>query len=563
MTERFPTGRTVLRRTVADHRWPVVASSVFASAHQAGEALVPVIIGVVIDIAVRGGEVGLLLLWLGVLAVVFAVLSFSFRFSLRIGERAVFEGEHRIRMRLTERILDGRGGAEAGRLPGALANVATSDAQRVGMVNFAIPTAIAALSGLLVGAIALLRVSVWLGLLVLLLTPVLLLVARFLAAPLERRSDTEQERAAAASGIAADLVSGLRVLKGVGAERAAAERYRAISGDSLIAAVRAARARAWLDGSMLAITGVAIAVVAFVGGRMAADRTITIGEFVTAVGLAQFLLWPLLTFSFVAGQLARARASAARVADLLAAPGAVASGEATPVSPVRGSLALKKISYRSLREVTFAAEPGELLGVLAADGADADALVDCLMRAADPATGEIELDGVPVRELDLTATRGAIAVAEHAAHLFEGSVAQNVAGGAPGADLAPALAAARADEVLAALPDGADTVIAERGGSLSGGQRQRVALARALAAGAPVLVLHDPTTAVDAVTEGEIATGLRELRNGRTTIVVTSSPALLAVADRVIVVDGGRVVAEGTHAELAAGDASYRASVLA
>ncbi|OZM72220.1 multidrug ABC transporter ATP-binding protein [Amycolatopsis antarctica] len=553
---------------VAGQRGRVLASSLLSAAHQSGEALVPVIIGVVIDIAVSRGEVGPLLLWLGILAVVFAVLSFSFRFSLRVGERAVFEGEHGLRMRLAGRVLDARGGAEAGRLPGALANVATSDAQRVSTVNFAIPLAVAALAGLLVGAVALLRVSVGLGVLVLLLTPLLLLLARVLAAPLERRSDTEQERAATASGVAADLVSGLRVLKGIGAERAAADRYREVSGDSLGAAVRAARARAWLDGSMLAVTGIAIAVVALIGGRMAVAGSISVGEFVAAVGLAQFLLWPLLTFSQVAGHLARARASAARVADVLAAPAAAVAGTAAPADPVRGSLALHAVSCRSVHELTFTAGPGEFLGVMATDPADADALVDCLMRETEPAAGTITLDGVPVRELDLTASRATIVVAEHAAHLFEGTVAGNIAPGGgrtgePGAGpLRSALAAARADEVIEALPERADTVVAERGGSLSGGQRQRIALARALAADAPVLVLHEPTTAVDAVTEGEIAEGVRNLRAGRTTIVVTGSPALLAAADRVVLLDGGRIVAEGTHNELTADD-RYRASVLA
>jgi putative ABC transport system ATP-binding protein len=124
------------------------------------------------------------------------------------------------------------------------------------------------------------------------------------------------------------------------------------------------------------------------------------------------------------------------------------------------------------------------------------------------------------------------------------------------------MAAARADQVIEALPDGAHTAVSEQGRSLSGGQRQRVALARALAADPPVLVLHDPTTAVDSVTEAEIAAGLRAVRRNRTTIAVTSSPALLAVADRVVLVDGGRVVAQGDHARLLREHDRYREVVL-
>ncbi|WP_449066497.1 ATP-binding cassette domain-containing protein, partial [Planomonospora algeriensis] len=125
------------------------------------------------------------------------------------------------------------------------------------------------------------------------------------------------------------------------------------------------------------------------------------------------------------------------------------------------------------------------------------------------------------------------------------------------------LTAAAADEVAAALPYGAATLLTERGASLSGGQRQRVALARALATAAPVLVLHDPTTAVDTATEARIAAGIRAARDGKTTIMVVTSPALLAVTDRVVFLDGGTAVAEGTHAELVHGDEAYRATVLA
>ena len=154
-------------------------------------------------------------------------------------------------------------------------------------------------------------------------------------------------------------------------------------------------------------------------------------------------------------------------------------------------------------------------------------------------------------------------VAAHDAELFADTVRANVGAAAPGdRDLTPALAAARADQVVDALADGFDTVVAEHGRTLSGGQRQRVALARALAADPPVLVLHDPTTAVDSVTEAEIAAGLRTLRHGRTTVVVTSSPALLAVADRVVLVDGGRVTALGRHGRLLADRARYREVVL-
>jgi putative ABC transport system ATP-binding protein len=157
-----------------------------------------------------------------------------------------------------------------------------------------------------------------------------------------------------------------------------------------------------------------------------------------------------------------------------------------------------------------------------------------------------------------------VLVAPHDADLFEQTLAENVAAAAAGAgvDVDAALAAAVADEVAAALPEGRDTKLAERGSSLSGGQRQRVALARALAADPVVLVLHDPTTAVDAATEARIATGLRELRRGRSTLVLTTSPALLAASDHVIVLADGAVADSGPHEDLLRRNAAYRTAVL-
>ncbi|MDG4787471.1 ABC transporter ATP-binding protein [Micromonospora sp. WMMD1102] len=559
-----PTARTVLTGAITGQLRHVLASAGLSASHQAGEALVPVLIGVVIDRAVgRGGLVDLIG-WIGVLGVVFAVLSTSFRFSARTGERAVEQAAHRLRIALTRRILDHRGGAETGRLPGALVATATGDADRVGAVNRALATAIGASTGLLVGGVALLVVSVPLGLLVLVGAPLLLWLAHRLGRPLERRSHAEQEKAAYASGVAADLVAGLRVLKGLGAAPAAARRYRRTSREALAATVRAAQAQAWYDGTLLVITGFFVAAVGLLGGRLAAAGELTVGQLVAAVGLALFLLGPLATFGWVTAEFAQGRASADRIASVLGAVASTPDGDGSPATPVVGRVALRDVRHGTLRGVSLHAAPGELLGVVATDPAVADDLLRCLARDVDPAAGTVELDGVGLHTLDPERLRAAILVAPHDADLFEGTLRENVA--------APALArtegvrraigAADVDEVARALPDGLDTLLTERGRSLSGGQRQRVALARALAADAPVLVLHDPTTAVDAATEARIAAGLRELRQGRTTVLVTTSPTLLAVTDRVVLLDGGAVRAEGSHPELVRRDDGYRASVL-
>ncbi|MFF4766318.1 ABC transporter ATP-binding protein [Streptomyces sp. NPDC001255] len=559
-------GRDVLRGTVRGQGRRVGVAAVLGCVHQLGEAMTPVLIGVVIDQAVAGRDGGRLVLWLVVLAVVYVCLSWSFRLGALAGERSAEEAGHVLRLAVVRRVLDARGGAESDRLSGELANVATEDAKRVGAVTMALMNGIWALAGITVSAVALLLTSVPLGLVVLLGTPVLLWLGHLLSKPLERRSEAEQDQAAGAAGVAADLVAGLRVLRGLGAQGAAVERYRRTSRVSLVATLRAARAESWQSGLVLALTGCFLALIAWVGGRLALDGSLSLGQLVSAVGLALFLVGPLETFAWVNAELAQGRASAARIAKVLGAGPAVAGGEEPVPADARGELRLNGVRLRGLDGVDLRVPAGRLTGIAVSDPALADALLDCLGREADPEAGAVELDGVPLTRVDPAALRAAVLVARHDAALFEGSLAANVvaAGEDPdGAAAGPAMAAADADEVARALPYGAGTDVGEGGRSLSGGQRQRVLLARALHAAPPVLVVHDPTTAVDAATEARIARGLGDFRRGRTTVVVTNSPALLAVTDHVVFLDGGRVGAEGTHEELARTHETYRGTVWA
>ncbi|RBM20793.1 multidrug ABC transporter ATP-binding protein [Streptomyces sp. PT12] len=562
-----PTGRSVLGGMVRGHWRKLLVGAVLGAGHQAGEALVPVLIGVIIDRAVDGGDGASLVRWLCVLAAVYLGLSFSFRWGAKAREDAALEAGHELRLRLVGRVLHPGGGAERGHLPGALTSIATEDTRRVGAVANALVLGVSVLTGLLVGAVMLLRISLTLGLLVLLGTPLLLLLGHLLSKPLERHSAAEQERAAHASGVAADLVAGLRVLKGIGAVPAAVARYRRGSRAALAATLRSTRAEAWQTGLTTALTGVFIAVVALIGGRLGVQGDISLGELVSAVGLALFLLGPLAGLAWINAELAQGRASAARVAAVLAAPPAIPDGDAPAGAPPTGHvLRLRGAAGAGLRQLDLETTPGEVLGVALTDPGRAAELLRWLGREADPPSGAAELDGVPLTRLDPAALRATVLVAAHDADLFGGTVEANVAVGAPeGADLAPAIAAAGADEMIRSLPRGLATPVGERGRSLSGGQRQRLALARALAADPPILVLHDPTTAIDAVTEARIAAGLRALRGGRpdrTTLLITTSPALLAVSDRVVLIDEGRTVDAAPHHVLVERHPAYREAVL-
>jgi putative ABC transport system ATP-binding protein len=553
--------RDVLLWTARQVRGDLALGALMLSTHQACEAAVPILIGVIVDRAITDADVGAMVLWGAVLAGLFVVLATAGCIGGIAYERAMLRAEHRVRLRIADRALDPRGQKDATRA-GEVVSLATVDAQRVAEGTVTVILFTAAATAIIGTAVVLLATSWRLGVTILVGLPLMLLAAGTLARPLQRRSAEQHAAIAATAGVATDLLTGLRVVKGLGAEAVGARRYRVASRHALVGALRAARVQGVYEGVTIGMSGIFLVVVAWLGARMALDGTISVGELVAAVGLTQFLVGPLSRLVWGGGELARGWGSAGRVAALLSARDAVADGTESLPTPVRGALSLRGVRLGSLRGLDLEIGPGEIVGVVAEDPADAQALLACLARTEDPEVGEVLVDGRPLPSLRLQDGRGALLAEPHDPELFEGTLGENVDVAGDGTATRPALEAAAADEVVDALPEGLDAPVGEHGRSLSGGQRQRVALARALQADPPVLVLHEPTTAVDAATEHRIAIGLAARRAGRTTVLVTTSPALLSITSRAIVLRGGVVVADGTHRDLAAADAGYREAVL-
>ncbi len=559
-------GPGLLRRTIVNQRIALAVGTPLVSLHQVMETLVPVAIGVIIDGPVTDGDVSMLVVALAGLAALFVVLTYSWRLGARRLVAAIEAESHRLRVAVARRILDPRGVRTSLRT-GELLAVATTDAGRAAQILHVVPATAAAVTAVVGAAIALLLVDVPLGLLVLLGTPAILVALDRATPLLTRRMTAQQEAVARASGLATDLVTGLRPLRGIGAEPAAAHRYRDASADALASTLRATRALGVYTGTSSAVSTLLSVAVAGVAGWAALSGRISVGELITVVGLAQFVVEPLGTLAALPSSWAASRASADRLSLVLHAPSLLPAGTGTPAD---GSLELRGLGYRSLRRIDLTVAPGELLGVLAHRSQDAEALADVLSGQVPPedVRGELTVGGVPLDALDPVAGRRTVLAEPHHSDLFAGTLADNIAAGmSRPSDGIPSevLGASAAGQLADTHPDGLDQRIVDRGSSLSGGQRQRVALARALARRAPVLVLHEPTTAVDAVTEQAVAEGIARLRHDgdeHTTVVITSSPALLAAADRVVVVDDGEIVASGTHAELSATDPTYRAAVL-
>ena len=555
---------TVMRQAVLGQRRHLVPGTALLVVHQVCESIVPIVIGAVIDRAIGTGDTTALVRWLMALGVLFAVLSAAWFTNAVSTERACQGAEHDTRLRLVGRVLAATGGVERRFKVGKLVSIANTDAAEVGRLGDHVPGAIGAAAAVVVALGFLVAVDARLGLLILAGLPAVLAVEKLMADRLVERWADEQEESSEAAAVATDLMAGLRVLKGLGAEQAAAGRYRRASRKSLGATLQAASAEAMANTVGMAVHGGFLALVALVAGRMAAGGSISVGEFVAVVGLTQFLIAPLETLGGTITSLAEARASANRVAKVLETPPAVADGWRRLETPTTGRLVLRGVSRGRLTHLDLAAGPGDIIGLAAPDPDIAHELIACLARDADPSAGTIEIDGIPFEDLELDSLRRAVVVSTHDATLFEGTLADNVVpSGEAAIPLDSALEAAGAASVAESLPDGPATDLGQRGRFLSGGQAQRVALARALAADAPVLVLHDPTTAVDSVTEQQVAEGLARMRDGRTTLVITTSPALLAACTRVVLVGrkGSRLY--GPHARLVTEAAEYRQAVLA
>ncbi|MCK8674887.1 ABC transporter ATP-binding protein/permease [Rhodococcus sp. HM1] len=542
------TARRLAVRTIFAARRMTVPAAVLMIGHQIGEALVPVVMGMAIDRAIATHDGTQLLLWLVVLGAVFAMLSFSFRFGSRLGLLGMQAVQHQLRTRVTDRILDPRGMAGPARLPGVSLSIATSDVQRLAMACAIGVYPIGQIAAVVFTGIVLLTISGPLGVAVLVGAPTILWILDKAGGPLRARSEHQQEMAGEAAGTATDLVTGFRVVKGIGAEEVAARRYFEASQRALRGVLAASRSEGAYLAAMESVSGLFVVTIGVAAGLMAVSGGLTVGQLITVVGLTQFVMGPLSALGTNAGAVwAGALASARRVLTVLQAPPATSIGTAAATA---GQLRFDGLAHGPVRDLDLELPATGLVAVVA-DAPTTASLVEVLSRSATPENGAVRIGETDLFDLDEDTAIATVRVAPHHAALFEGSVLDNIAAAVDpeAADrdtrITRAVFAAACDDVVEVLPDGLDTPVGEAGRLLSGGQRQRVALARAIAADSSVLVLVDPTTAVDSVTESNVAERLGQTRADGLTLVFTDAPAHLAAADEVIVLAEGRLVHRG------------------
>jgi ABC-type multidrug transport system fused ATPase/permease subunit len=377
-----------------------------------------------------------------------------------------------------------------------------------------------------------------------------------------------QQRIAELTAEAEENVSGVRVVKAFAQEQRQLRRFRHAVRRVFDQSMVSTRLRAFYSPFIDFLPQLGLAAVLLVGGRQAINGTISVGEFVAFYGYVLLLTSPMRMLGMALGMAQRAVASGARVFELLdRRPRVTAPPDAPALPPGAGRVELRGVDFGYdggepvLREIDLDVEPGRTVALVGPTGSGKTTLVMLIPRLYDVDAGAVLVDGVDVRTVDPASLRREVAVVSDDAFLFTASLAENIAYARADASDEEILAAAERaglGELLDDLPDGLDTLVGERGLTLSGGQRQRVAIARALLAEPRILILDDATSSVDATTESRIKAALREVMEGRTTFVIAHRLSTIALADEVVVLEGGGVAARGTHSALLEGSELYR-----
>jgi ATP-binding cassette subfamily B protein len=457
---------------------------------------------------------------------------------------------------------------------GQLMSRANTDLQQI--VNFVvmIPLTVANLVTVLASTVIMLSINVVLAILAVGCLPLLNVLAKRFSTKLHPAVMGVQRESAALAEVVEETVSGVRVVKGFGAEPVQSGKLRVAAGDLYDVSLLTARIRGRFVPLLDLLPNIGLVLVLAYGGHLVIEGQLSLGELVAFNVYVALLIWPLRMLGMIVAQAQRAAASAQRVHEVLdTEPIVLDAPDAVPLPAGGGEVRFEHVDFaygsggrQVFDDLDLVIAAGESVALVGATGSGKSTVAKLIPRFYDVTSGRVLLDGTDVRAARLNDVRRAVGIVFEDTFLFSDTIAANIAFADPEASLDRIERAARlagAHDFILSLPDGYDTEIGERGFSLSGGQRQRIAIARAILADPRVLILDDATSAVDPSKEHEIRDALTEVMRGRTTIVIAHRPATIALADRVVLLDGGRAVASGTHTELLGTSERYRAVLAA
>ncbi|TFG65923.1 MAG: ABC transporter ATP-binding protein [Gemmatimonadales bacterium] len=383
---------------------------------------------------------------------------------------------------------------------------------------------------------------------------------------IHKRFEKIQEQFSELNNFAQENLSGIRIVKAYAREDDQVRRFGALSAEYMKRNLDLARIWGAFFPALRFLGGLGAVIVLWLGGREVIAGQITIGDFIAFGFYLTLLMWPMIAVGWVTNLFQRGAASMGRINALLATEPAIDDAAESDDGPITGAIEFRNVWFRYpeterwvLEDVSFVIEPGETVAIVGATASGKSTIVRLMGRLYDVTRGEVVVDGVDVRKRRLESLRSAIATVPQEPFLFSDTLRENLVLDDRGLDerLSIAIDVAQMRATLDEIPDGLDTLLGERGINLSGGQKQRATMARALHRDSPVLILDDSLSAVDTVTEEAILKGLRKFMVGRTSIIVSHRVSAVAGADKILVLDQGRIVEMGKHAELLAGGGVY------
>jgi ATP-binding cassette, subfamily B, bacterial len=569
-----------MRGAIRVYRGWVVVGILAGLGWTAARVSIPALTGIAIDRGIVPHQGGTALRWTGVILAVGLVQAVSTGVRRYAAFRLALRVETDLRMRLVAHLQQLHFAFHDEAQTGQLMARANTDIQQINQVVLLIPLTIASTLSMLAVIVILVLRSPGLAFFGLAALPLLNVAATRFTRRMYPVGLSLQQELAELSGVVEESVTGVRVVKGFGAEQLQEARLADEAESVFDRSMAAARLRAAFVPMIDLLPTIGLVGILWYGGHQVLSGHLTIGDIVAANFYVLMLIWPLRMLGMLLGQLSRSAAAAGRVNEVLATDAEIVDRHgARPLPDGPGEVRFEGVRFayastpsgisgsvsRTARPVLdgldLTVRGGEAVAVVGATASGKTTIARLIPRFYDVDEGRVCIDGTDVRDARLHDVRRAVGLVFEDTFLFSDTVRNNIAFADPEAsndDVVRAAQLAGADEFLRDLPDGYDTIVGEHGYSLSGGQRQRVAIARAVIARPRVLILDDATSSVDPTKEHEIRGALREVMTGRTTIIIAHRPATIALADRVVLLDEGRVVAEGTHAHLLATNARYQ-----